>query len=290
MSGKLAISINGGGALGIGPAWFLSRLEADLGKPLSKIAVAYSGTSTGAIIASCLSEGKTANDVFDLYEDNVKKMFTKYPWYKRVIPSCPTYDNSNLKTMLKKSLKGKCSDWEKPTFITTTYMNGDSVEKVWDIKDQEDKWFAVLSSTAAPTYFDILEKDGRYYTDGGMWANDPVMVLEAGLKKNYPKWKIKILSLDTGMKAPNKEKGGNKSLIGWAPYILENWVARAGDSNYYEACANLGKENVFRASPKVSKIYKMDKTDDETMKEIIDIWDKYYDEVKVELLKFVKNV
>ena len=107
---KFAISVNGGGALGIGPLHFMRRLEEKLGKPLTQMAVAYAGTSTGAIIAACLSEGIKAYDLFDLYDKNLSKIFTKYSWYKRLQPSCPTYDNSNLKKLLQEKLKGKCKD------------------------------------------------------------------------------------------------------------------------------------------------------------------------------------
>ena len=121
---QLCISVEGGGALGIGPLAFMCRMEQDLGKKLSELSVAFSGTSTGAIIAACLAEGMSAHDIFDLYKNNLKKIFTKYSWYKRLSPTCPTYDNSNLKKLLQKNLKGKCSDWKKPIYISTTHMNG----------------------------------------------------------------------------------------------------------------------------------------------------------------------
>ena len=171
---QLCLSVEGGGALGIGPLAFMCRMEQDLGKKISDLTSAFAGTSTGAIIAACLAEGMSAHEVFDLYRNNLKKIFTKYSWYKRFQPKCPTYDNTNLKKLLQANLKGKCSDWKKPIYITTTFMNGESVEKIWDLGDKKtDKWFAVLSSTAAPTYFDVLERNGESYCDGGMWANCP---------------------------------------------------------------------------------------------------------------------
>jgi patatin-like phospholipase/acyl hydrolase len=52
----LTISVCGGGALGIGPLAFLCNLESDIGKKISDVSFAYSGTSTGAIIAAGLAE------------------------------------------------------------------------------------------------------------------------------------------------------------------------------------------------------------------------------------------
>lgn len=288
MTKRLAISVNGGGALGIGPLQFMCRLESDLKKSIADKAQAFGGTSTGAIIAACLSDGMNAHDVFDLYRANLKKIFTKYPWYKRLTAKVPTYDNTNLKKLLKENLKGCCSDWKKPTFITTTFMNGESVEKVWDQRDSDcEKWFAVLTSTAAPTYFDVVMDGKKSYCDGGMWANDPIMVLESGLK-NMGESNFKILSFNTGMDTPNTESG-NQTMIGWAEYIIGDWAARAGKSNLYEARANLGEHNIFCASPKCDKKIKMDDVSDKTVLKIIDIWDKYYDSVRDEVLAFIKR-
>lgn len=285
---QLCLSIEGGGALGIGPLAFMCRMEQDLGKKISDLTSAFTGTSTGAIVAACLAEGMSAHEVFDLYRNNLKKIFTKYSWYKRLKPTCPTYDNTNLKKLLKERLKGKVSDWKKPVYITTTFMNGDSVEKVWDLGDKTtDKWFAVLSSTAAPTYFDVLERDGESYMDGGCWANCPADVVIAGQFKEGNK-NLKLLNFNTGMKTPNTEHG-NQTLLGWAEYMLSDWVARSSQSPIYEAEAILGKENVFNASPSYKKKIKMDKTDDDTVSTIIEIWEKYYDSVRADIKAFMNR-
>lgn len=310
---RIAISINGGGALGIGPLAFMCRLESEplFGKSVSKRAFALAGTSTGAIIAACLAEGMSAHDTFELYRKNLKSIFTEYPWYDRMKPGCPTYSNANLKRLLQENLSGprgdsdaskrtaklrdtlqenlsgNCGDWDRPVFIPTTFMNGPSVEKVWDRGDTDvPKWFAVLTSTAAPTYFDVIVDDkGNSYCDGGLWCNDPIMTLQAGLAKGGER-DYKILSFDTGMSVPNTDTG-NKTMLGWGKYILKNWVARSGMSNYYEACANLGEKNVFRVSPSISKPFEMDDTSDKTIQKVIEIWDSEYSRLKPKLLEFL---
>ena len=285
----LAISINGGGALGIGPLAFMCRLESDVGKKLSDISVAFAGTSTGAIIAGGLDEGYSAQELFNLYRDNLKKIFTKYSWYKRLQPSCPTYDNSNLKKLLAENFTGKVCEWKKPIYIPTTHTNGESVEKVWDLGDKTiDKATAILTSTAAPTYFDCVKIGKDNYIDGGMWKNDPIDVLNAGLKRSEYRDNIRILSFNTGMDTPNTLTG-NQSLIGWASYIFDEWVARAGKSGAYEVKADLGDENVALASPKNGHKIKMDHTDDETLDKIIKIWENYYDANREYFKRFVKG-
>ena len=69
---QLCISVEGGGALGIGPLAFMCRLEQDLGKKLGDLTSAFAGTSTGSIIAAGLSEGYSAHDLYDLYKNKFK--------------------------------------------------------------------------------------------------------------------------------------------------------------------------------------------------------------------------
>lgn len=285
----LAISVNGGGALGIGPLAFMCRLEQDLGKKLGDLSVAFAGTSTGAIIAAGLDEGYSAHELYELYRGNLKKIFTKYPWYKRLTTTCPTYDNSYLKSLLKEKFPGSVSDWKKPIFIPTTHSNGESVEKVWDLGDVGvEKWFAVLTSTAAPTYFDGVKSGKDFYLDGGMWKNDPIDVLNAGLKKSAYNGKLKILSFNTGMDHPNT-LSSNQTLVGWATYILNDWVARSGKSGGYEVKADIGEDNVAIASPFSDKKFDMDDVSNSTLDKVEKIWTDYYEQHKDYFYKFVTS-
>lgn len=289
---KLAISVSGGGALGIGPLQFMRRLEEDLGATLAERGSAFAGTSTGSIVAAGLCTGLSAAELYDLYRENLVDIFTKVSAARIVTNNYYRYDNSKLKKLLQKNFRYKMYEFKKPIFIPATFMNGKSVEKVWDRGDgMSDQWFAVLSSCSAPTYFDTVSrnKDGKkeIYCDGGMWANDPIMVLESGLNKVKEfKGNYKILSFNTGMVRPNNAPK-DKSIIGWGKYILEEWVARTGNSGYFEACANIGKENVFRAAPEVDDKYAMD--DLSLVDEVSNIWDAYYDSVRKDVLKFVKS-
>ncbi|MBR4558236.1 MAG: patatin-like phospholipase family protein [Fibrobacter sp.] len=290
---KLAISVSGGGALGIGPLQFMRRLEEDLGKHLADIADAFAGTSTGSIAVVGLCNGMSAEELYSLYEDNLSAIFTKVSAARLVTNNYYRYNNAKLKKLLQTNFKKCMYEFKKPMFIPATFMNGRSVEKVWDRGDgMTEQWFAVLSSCSAPTYFDTVSRTKNnkkeIYCDGGMWANDPIMVLESGLnnvkefKNNY-----RILSFNTRMDRPNSAPK-DKSVLGWGKYILDEWIARTGNSGYYEACANIGKENVFRVAPPVEEKYPMD--DVSLIGEISNIWDEYYDEVKKELLKFLKPI
>jgi Patatin len=289
---KLAIAISGGGALGIGPLQFMRRLEADLGMSLADAGFAFAGTSTGSIVAAGLCSGMSAAQLYDLYRNNLKAIFTKVSAARILTKNYYRYDNANLKKLLQQNFRYKMYEFKKPIYIPATFMNGESVEKVWDRGDgMTDQWFAVLSSCSAPTYFEPVSrtKNGNkeIYCDGGMWSNDPIMVLESGLNK-VPEFKgnYKILSFNTGMRHPNKAPD-DMSIIGWGKYILEEWVARTGRSGFFQAQANIGKENVYRVVPEVDKKYAMD--DLTIIDTISNIWDKLYNEIGAEVLAFVKS-
>ena len=293
---KLVISVCGGGALGIGPLKFMSLLEKDLGAKLADVSEAFAGTSTGSIIASGLCSGMTAQELFDLYKDNLSTIFKERSGLPPITrPNYYRYENSGLKKLLYKYFPGKMDEFDKPIYIPTTFMNGESVEKVWDRTDDwMDRAFAILSSCSAPTYFDTLTLDGKTYCDGGMWANDPIMVLESGLKKlceNKKKYRdlfadgFKILTFNTGMITPNKAPA-KKNALGWLEYIMDDWIARTGNSNYYEACANIGDANVYRVAPQVDKKYAMD--DLTLVDKVAGIWEKEYKRVKKDVVKFIK--
>ena len=287
---SLCISCSGGGALGVGPAKFLSNLENDLGKKINTITAGYAGTSTGAILAACLNEGMSAGDILQLYKDNLDDIFKEYScWQKIKKHPCPKYDNSALKKLLQEKLVGKCSDWKKPIFIPTFDMiRMSNPEKIFDIGDSDiDKWFAVLASTSSETYF-FPAGDKQNYIDGGNFANNPIAILAAGMHAYKPSGIIKILHLDTGMTLNKTGDGGNKNLLQWGVYVMDNLVARSNQSSTYIAQQWLGEKNVFNASPSVTHGYAMDKV--KYIDEIINIWDEYYKSVKPELLKFINTI
>jgi patatin-like phospholipase/acyl hydrolase len=270
----------------------MRRLEKDLGQSLADYGAAFAGTSTGSIVAAGLCTGLSASELYDIYRENLSAIFTKVSSAKILTNNYYRYDNSKLKKLLQKTFRYKMYEFKKPIYIPATFMNGDSVEKVWDRGDgMTDQWFAVLSSCSAPTYFEVVsrEKNGKTetYCDGGMWASDPIMVLESGLNQAKEfKGDYKILSFNTGMVRPNNVPS-DKSIVGWGKYILDEWIARTGNSGYFQACANIGEANVCRVAPRVGSKYAMD--DLSLVNEVAGIWDELYNQTGKSVLSFVKS-
>jgi patatin-like phospholipase/acyl hydrolase len=80
MSRRYLLSIDGGGIRGIIPAIALVKLERTTGKLTRDIFSFVAGTSTGAIITSCIAAGIPATRILDLYVNRSSEVFTRYPW------------------------------------------------------------------------------------------------------------------------------------------------------------------------------------------------------------------
>lgn len=272
----VGISISGGGMLGIGPAHFMARLEVLLGKKLSDIGFAFAGTSTGSIIAAGLASGMRSEEIYDLYDKNLKKIFKEFSFFQKLVhKGCASYDNTYLKEILQKYFKGKMNEFKKPIFIPSVIRNRPNQDKIFDSWDKEaDKWYAILTSCSAPKYFDSPEKDGLWYADGGLWMNNPIIALGAGVTKKcgLRPDQFRILAFDTGMSRSNSEYTGQKSLVGVADEILDCWVAHSGLGANFIASAY---HDVMTLSPTVKKEIKMD--DVKRKGEVVEIWDKYFE-------------
>ena len=82
MSKFKILSLDGGGVRGYLTAIILSNIERALNQnnkefvPIGKYFDLIAGTSTGAIIAGFLAIGKCANEIKDIYEKNIKEIFS----------------------------------------------------------------------------------------------------------------------------------------------------------------------------------------------------------------------
>jgi len=267
------LSIDGGGVWGIGVAKFIAEYECRTGKKFCDQFHAFAGTSTGAIIAALLAEGRSGIEIYDLYKKESKNIFKKQPWYKKLNPFEPKYDNTSYIKILKRELNGNMGDYSKPVFITASKSIGEQ-EKVFDRGDETfPKWKAVQCSSAAPTYFDPVD---NVYMDGGLWANNPCDCLQAGLVDSEINGNYKMLSFATGGNNIGK-KVGKMNIATWAIYLINNWLAKSGEGASYRVKKNIGSENFLRVKPLVmnDEDYPLDAVD--KMQNIEDIWMREFD-------------
>ena len=212
------LSIDGGGIRGILPATILATIEnrhlggASAGNYFDLI----TGTSTGGIIALGLATGKPAKEILKFYLEHGKDVFPALSWdflnirsrrhfirslryyaynpyplyrYLRVFFGSSTIGNTTRRLCV-------------PSFDGFTEVNIFKTPHHPDYRlDWREQLLTVgMATAAAPTYLPVYRDRGRFFADGGVWANNPVMIglVDALTCNKLDRRQVHILSLGTG--------------------------------------------------------------------------------------------
>ena len=229
-------SIDGGGIWGIFPAAVLAGLEERFlgGAGVAGYFDLIAGTSTGGILALGLGAGLSAATLRNLYVDRgceifpplgpgiigrVRRRFRATRRYTRYI-----YDQDALADVLREKLGDRLFGSSArrlciPSFegvygegyIFRTPHHPD-FKKDW----REPMLKVALATSAAPSYYRPLRSDGYTYVDGGVSANNPVMIalVEALASFDLTREQIRILSIGCG-ETP-LQRHGPKAHAGWS--------------------------------------------------------------------------
>ena len=200
------------------------------------------GTSTGALLAAGIVAGVPLAELCDVFRKRGPKIFRRpvpvrgpfllprQVWWLVRHRSRPSAQETELRDALagllgdetfaqvyKRRGIGLClnaTDLQvnQPTVFKTPHVSGKHRDNNMKLCD------ACMASSAAPVYLPIasVESTGslRSYADGGLWANNPVMVgLLEGLKMASPGQPIVVLSVGTcappsGFRWPKKRTVG----------------------------------------------------------------------------------
>ena len=214
---KYLLSLDGGGVRGLSSATFLKKLEEELSEPLNNKFDLICGSSTGGILGISLSvltlEG---NKLVDLYsKENLKKMFSSRS--SRIMSSKYKGKEKNnvLKDYFGSLLLGEA---ETPT-IAVSYDLKERSTKLF--KSYEDfyieSWRVAAATSAAPTYFPAIQVNDRWFVDGSLSTNNPILIAYSEAKKLWPYENIKILSIGTGYDSRSYEgkKVKNWGIFSW---------------------------------------------------------------------------
>jgi uncharacterized protein len=206
---KRLLALDGGGIRGIFSLEILCRLEAQLrektGNPnllLSDYFDYIAGSSTGAIIASCLSWGMSAAEVQHLYISRATEMFRLAPIFRRFWHKFEAEAITRLfKTVFSEDAEGKVAallGTKKLRTLLMLVMRNHTTGSPWPISNNPAAkfndpaspecnlnlplWQLVRASTAAPVYFppETIELGGRkhVFVDGGITPyNNPALLL-----------------------------------------------------------------------------------------------------------------
>jgi predicted acylesterase/phospholipase RssA len=234
---KRLLALDGGGIRGVFSLEILARMEAELrarlGRPelvLGDYFDYMAGTSTGAIIATCLSWGMSVGEVQALYIDRAIEMFRPAPFYRRFWSKFEAEAITQmLKMLFSEDGEGKVPallGTKRLRTLLTLVMRNHTTGSPWPVSSNPAAiyndpnlvdcnldlplWQLVRASTAAPVYFppETIELGGKkqVFVDGGITPyNNPALLLflMATLPSYHLNWptgvdQLLLVSVGTG--------------------------------------------------------------------------------------------
>ena len=237
---KKILACDGGGILGLISVEVLARIEAVLREqqPLNKrcnFVLAdyfdyFAGTSTGALLAGCLSLGMSVERIRKFYLDSGREMFDKAGLLERLRYK---YDDDKLSMKLKEEVgEDTLLGSDKLRTLLTVVMRNATTDSPWplsnnpaaryNLRARDDGsvrencnldlplWQLLRASTAAPTFFppEVVQVGGQsfIFVDGGVTTyNNPAFLAftMATLDRYAVNWptgedKLLVVSVGTG--------------------------------------------------------------------------------------------
>ncbi len=206
---KRLLALDGGGNRGVFSLEILARIEAHLRQQRSQpdlVLADYfdyiAGTSTGAIIATCLSWGMTVAEVQELYTTRAVEIFRPAPLYRRFWNKFEAEAITNMfKVVFSEDGEGKVPallSTKKLRTLLTLVMRNHTTGSPWPVSNNPAAkfndlarancnlhlplWQLVRASTAAPVYFPpetiVLGGIRQVFVDGAITPyNNPAFLL-----------------------------------------------------------------------------------------------------------------
>ncbi|CAF2048888.1 unnamed protein product, partial [Rotaria magnacalcarata] len=181
------LAIDGGGSRGIIAARILQQLENVIGRPIWEIFDFGAGVSTGGLLVlSALIKRTPSSQLVSIYRDLCEKIFPSR------LTRFHEYSVKTLERELKQhfgEIRMSLVDSNSPHVFVVTKKNYEPEPYLLRNYDPPDNlntfngksgWLcseAARATTAAPTFFRPLERDGNQYTDGAMGFDNPVLLL-----------------------------------------------------------------------------------------------------------------
>ncbi|GGB53115.1 CBASS cGAMP-activated phospholipase [Fictibacillus barbaricus] len=264
------LSIDGGGMKGVIPAQYLKRIEENTGRPIHEHFDLITGTSTGGIIALGLSIGLPAAEITKIYSEEGKKIFSKSLFSNKF--SSAKYDNKHLKKLLINQYGEKRMRDAMTMLCIPSIEHHKAEPKVFKTPHHSDyiqdgerfMWEVGLATSAAPTYFPAASiGEGECKIDGGLWANNPILVAIGEAKKlGFSLDQIRVLSLGTGdcIYSVDNKVAENGGLIKWKSNLVDFTFQAQSKSATYTAKYLIG-DNLYRITPTFGRPLQLDSTD-----------------------------
>lgn len=262
------LSLDGGGIRGLFGAMLLAALEKDLGVRVVEHFDLIAGTSTGGIVAIGLGLGLTPQQIVELYVRDGPSIFSNplglgsiQKWYRRKYSALP------LENALRSCFGDRLFGESLKRLVVPAYNLGQDDVYLFRTAHHEKlrrdyripAWKVARATSAAPTFFpSSREIDNLRLVDGGVWANNPVMVAvtEALATLGAGPASIRVLSIGTSQEVragrPRLDWGGIMAWgLGNAAVDLIIHAQSVAASNQVRLL--LGEDRIVRVDPVVAE-------------------------------------
>lgn len=268
------LSLDGGGIRGLYSAAILAKWEEDLGCAIQDHFDLIVGTSTGGIIALGLGLGMKPREIVQFYLSQGNRIFPNgIPGYRKFRQYFASkFSAEPLQISLQECFGDKLLGHSKKRLIVPSYDLGQEQVRVFKTAHHERLrrdfkeliWKVALATSAAPTYFPACrEIEGRRLIDGGVWANNPIMVglTDAVALLKIPLENISILSLGTTNEVQDRhDRLDNGGFWQWKRDAADVFMRGQSVAATGQATLLLGKEKVLRVDASVAKgVFALDK-------------------------------
>ena len=276
------LSIDGGGIRGIFPAAFLAGLEKRYlgGASIADYFDLVAGTSTGGIIALGLGAGLSAMEMSELYIDRGREIFPPIGDHllgdlRRSMRTLgrlfkARYDRAALMRILREVLGSRefgesrkrlcipaCDGRFNEPYIFKTPHHPDYR------RDGCERMTKVGAATsAAPTFYKPLRDGGYLFLDGGVLANNPIMVALVDALSCFRVMPARVRILSLGCGSTRHVVGRLKVTLGGALAWHDIFLAQMALQSHNalgQAGLLIGRHRITRIdAPKTSKNIELD--------------------------------
>jgi predicted acylesterase/phospholipase RssA len=262
------LALDGGGIKGVFTAALLAELERMTGKRVAEHFELITGTSTGGIVAIALAVGIPAGEILRFYVEHGPEIFPSVGLHVRLRHQIRwmlsgKHDARPLKQALASVFGSRRIGEARTRLVVPAFNVVDGSIMLFKTahcaRFRQDYLRScidvALATSAAPTFLPAHDiGDGRVYLDGGLWANNPILVgvLDAIVNCGQQANDVDVLNIGTTEEAFHvpeelRRRGG---ALKWISRLASLFMQAQSDAVLKQATILLERKP-YRISPSV---------------------------------------